>query len=127
MAVVSKAPGRHLPVAALVVGSLAGVLAGIDIILMCLLELMLKGAGGHEVHIPIVAHAEWNRSRGLEVVFQPGAVIIVVLCVAIGVALAWQIVRPSAAHDSEPEGAGGGEPGVPTDAEFDALAPRGLA
>lgn len=77
---------------ALVGAGLAGLLGGIDILLIVLLETLLRGTATDGFDVPGMGFAAWSTENGLEYGFGPAAAAIVISCTALGVAVGWLIV-----------------------------------
>jgi hypothetical protein len=90
---------------ALVAGGLAGLLAGVDAILVVFLLAMLGGSNADDLVIPALGHAGWSASRGVEVGLDPGGFVILLAAMGAGALLARHFVpgrRPGLGLGSPP-------------------------
>ena len=72
-------------------GILAGFILGLDIVLACLIEQLLRATSSDDLVVPGVLHSGWNASRGVYFDLGVGAVLIFASCMLLGAACGWAL------------------------------------
>ncbi|BDZ48064.1 hypothetical protein GCM10025867_03050 [Frondihabitans sucicola] len=85
-------PRRRLSFA-FVGGGLAGLLAGLDAILLAFLIVMLGGSDAEDLVLQGVGHAGWSAARGVEFGVAPGGFAILLAAMALGAVVAGALFR----------------------------------
>ncbi len=93
--------GRGRTLVALLGAGLAGLLAGIDVLLLVLLETLLRGVDADSLDVPGMGFAAWSAENGLAYGFGPAAIAILTTCTGVGVALGWMFVRSSRSKSAD--------------------------
>lgn len=101
------------------VGGFAGFVLGLDIVLACLIEQLLKATTADDLVVPGVLHSGWSPARGVFFYLGPGGLAIVGGCLLLGAACGWaSATRALAARDSVTQGLAARDPAGRNSAEL---------